>query len=491
MASFHYSAPLPSIFRGPDGANSRPSPRFLHDSQTIFMNTTVEKLPECQAKMRVDFPADAVSGEREGIVKAFQRQAKVPGFRPGKVPKSVIEKRFAEDIEEELITRLVRIGCSDGFKSEDLNVLQVISVEDKELSVDGTFSFNVEVALSPEIELPDYKTIVVKLPNTKIGEDHIDSSMERMREKVAPFEDVEDRAIEEGDVVVINYLGRIDDSPIEDAVPKAAAYLAKGTDSWIDIKEEGFLPGFALQLVGAAKDEKRDVTVRFPADFDVLELQGVEAVYEVEVKEIKIRDLPELDDQFAAKMFEGKTLAEARESVRESMQQHLDDQLEELKANQILQFLHENTNFELPGQMVSNHAQSLVNQMVERGQMRGLSDEEIIEHQDEILGNANQQAHGDVKSRFLLMEVAKAEELTVSQRELAMQIAGLAQRNKTSPKKMAKELKNSDQLDSLREQILASKSLDFLKSNASVEFVEQKSAEEAGEANEAKQNEES
>ena len=436
------------------------------------MNTTVEKLPECQANMRVDVPVDVVSTEREQIVQAYARQAKVPGFRPGKVPKSVIEKRYEEDIKQELANRLLQKGCSEGFKKEELNVLQVIDVKEAELQDDGTFTFTVEVSLAPEIELPDYSSIQVQLPNTKVTDDQVEASIERVRENVAPFEDVEDRPVAEGDVAVIDYFGRIDESPIEDAVPKAAAYLAKGTDAWIDIKDEGFLPGFALQLVGASKGDKRNVEVRFPADFEVFELQGVEAVYDVEVKELKFRVLPDLDDEFAAKMFEGRTMEEAREHVHGMLEENLEEKLEELKTNQIYKYLHENSNFELPKNLVNDHAQSLVNQMVERGQMRGLSDDEIIQHQDEILGNANAQAAVDVKSRFLLLEIAKEEEMTVTQRELAAQIAGIAQRNKTSPKKMAKQLKDSGNLDSIREQILASKALDFLRSNASVEYVE-------------------
>lgn len=422
--------------------------------------------------MRVEVPAEEVSAEREKIVTAFSRQAKIPGFRAGKVPRGVIEKRFAENIEEELVQRLVRRGCQDGFKQEELEVLNVSEVSESSLNDDGTFSFIVHFSLSPEIPLPDFKGIPVELPVVQVTEENIDNSLQRVREKVADFEDVERRGAAAGDFVVIDYKGNIDEAPIAEAVPKAAAYLAQGADAWIEIAEEGFLPGFALQLVGSAKGETRKVMVRFPKDFDVFELQGVEANYEVTVKEIKRRNLPEVDDAFCEKMFEGRNLGEVREWIRENIQEQMERRIDEMKTSQILEFLHKNSQFELPKDTVERQAQILVDQMVERGQVQGLSDEEILQHRDEILGNASQQAQLDVKTRFLLIEIARKEGFTVSQRELSMHVSALAQRRKVPPKKMAKQMKQNGTLNALNEQILASKALDFLKSDASVTLVE-------------------
>ncbi|MEZ5324840.1 MAG: trigger factor [Verrucomicrobiales bacterium] len=440
------------------------------------MNTTVEKLPECLATMRVEMPADAVSAERDKIVVAFTRQAKIPGFRPGKVPRGVVEKRYASDITDELMQRLVQTGCNEAIKKEELSVLHLEEIKETSLNEDGTFSFVVDMSLSPEITLPDYKEIAVELPKVEVTEENIVNSIERVREKVAEFEPVEHRGASGGDFVVIDYTGNIDGAPITEAVPKAAGYLAEGSDAWLEVSEEGFLPGFAMQLVGSAIGEQRKVIVRYPKDYDVFELQGVEATYEVTVKEIKKRNLPEVDDAFCEKMFEGRNLEQARQWITENLQHQMERRVDEIKTSQVLEFLHTNTEFELPKTAVDRQAQMLVDQMVERGQMQGIANEEILEHQDEILANASQQARLDVKSRFLLLEVAKKEEMTVSQRELAMQVTALAQRNKVSPKKMVKQLQDAGQLEALREQILAAKTLDFLKSGASVSLTERDKA---------------
>lgn len=458
------------------------------------MKATVEKLPECQATLRVELPAEAVTAERDQIVVAFSRQAKVPGFRAGKVPKGVIEKRYAKDIEEELIGRLVRTGCSDAIKKEELNVLHVEEVKDTSLNVDGTFSFVADLSLQPEITLPEYKEIPVELPEVEVTEENILNSIERVREKVADFEDVEHRGASSGDFVVVDYTGDIDGAPITEAVPKAAGYLAEGTDAWLEVAEEGFLPGFAMQLVGSAKGEERKVIVRFPKDFEVFELQGVEANYAVTVKEIKTRNLPEVTDEWCETMFEGRNLEASREWITENLREQMEKRVDEIKTSQILEYLHTNTEFELPKTAVARQAQLLVDQMVERGQMQGVSDEEIMEHQDEILANASDQAKLDVKSRFLLLEIANKEEMSVSQRELAMHVSAMAQRNKVAPKKMAKKLKDSGNLDALAEQILAAKTLDFLKSGASVSIKERDAAPEESSGTESsepeKQNEE-
>ena len=436
------------------------------------MNTTVEKLPGCKATMRVEFPAEDVAAEREKVVGEFMKHAKLPGFRSGKVPRKVVEKRFEEQIISEVRERLLRNGINESIEKEDLKVLQLTRVDEADFSDDGTFSFLAEMSLEPEISLPDYKGIEVKLPKVGVTEEHIDNAIERVRENVAEFEDVEGRAVEAGDFLTVDYKGSIDGSDISEAVPKAASYYAAGDGTGIEVSEEGFLPGFAMQLVGAEQGEKRTVQVKFPDEFEVFELQGIEAQYEVEVKEIKIRNLPEVDDEFSEKMFEGRKLADARELIRESLREQMDQKLDELKTGQILEFLHTQAEFDLPESSINDHAQRLIDQTVERGHMSGLSDEEIREHEEEIVGNANNQARIDIKTRFMLMEIAEKEELTVTQRELASQVSAIAQRNKVPPKKMAKQLKESGSLDGLKEQILAAKSLDFLKANASVVEVE-------------------
>jgi trigger factor len=439
----------------------------------LTMNTTVEKFPECLATLRVEMPAEAVSAEREKIVVAFSRQAKVAGFRPGKVPRGVIEKRYANDITDQLLNRLVNSAYKEAIEKEELSVLNLEEIKDTSLNEDGTFTFAVDLSLSPEITLPDYKGIAVELPKAEVTEENIVKSIERVREKVADFEPVVHRGASGEDFVVIDYTGNIDGAPIAEAVPKAAGYLAEGSDAWVEVSEEGFLPGFAMQLVGSGLGEQRKVIVRFPRDYDLFELQGVEATYEVTVKEIKTRNLPEVDDAFCEKMFEGRNLEASRQWISENLLHQMERRVDEIKTSQILEFLHNNTEFELPRTAVDRQAQLLVDQAVQRGQMQGIADEEILHHQEEILANASQQARLDVKTRFLLLEVARKEEMTVSQR-----VTAIAQRNKVSPKKMVKQLQDAGQIDSLRDQILAAKTLDFLKSGASVSYTEKDQAPE-------------
>ncbi|MDA0811910.1 MAG: trigger factor [Verrucomicrobia bacterium] len=442
------------------------------------MNTTVEKFPECLATLRVEIPAEAVSAEREKIVVAFSRKAKVAGFRPGKVPKGVIEKRYASDITGELLNRLVNSACKEAIKKEELSVLNLEEIKDTSLNEDGTFSFAVDLSLAPEITLPDYKAIPVELPKIEVTEENILNSFEQVREKVADFEPVTHRGASGGDFVVIDYTGNIDGAPIAEAVAKAAGYLAEGNNAWIEVSEGGFLPGFAMQLVDSGLGEQRKVIVRFPKDFKLFELQGVEATYEVTVKEIKTRNLPEVDDAFCEKMFEGRNLEAARQWISENLRYQMERRVDEIKTSQILEFLHNNTQFELPKTAVDRQAQLLVYEMVQHRQMQGIADAEILEHQEEILANASQQARLDVKSRFLLLEVARKEEMTVSQRDMATQVTAMAQRNKVSPKKMVKQLQDANQIDVLRDQILAAKTLDFLKSSASVSYTENDRAPE-------------
>lgn len=442
------------------------------------MNTTVERFPECLATLRVELPAEAVTAEREKVVAAFSQRAKVAGFRPGKVPRGVIEKRYASGITDELFNRLVKSAYTEAIRKEELSVSHLEQVKDTSLNEDGTFSFAADLSLSPDIALPDYKGIAVELPKIEVTEESILDAIERVREKVADFEPVTHRGASGGDFVVIDYTGNIDGAPIAEAVPKAAAFLAKGSDVWIEVSETGFLPGFAMQLVGSGLSEQRKVIVRFPRDYDVFELQGVEATYEVTVKEIKTRNLPEVDDAFCEKMFEGRNLEASRQWISTNLFNQKERKVDESKISQILEFLINKTTFELPKSAVDRQAQLLVDQMVQRGQRDGVADDEILEHQEEILANASRQARTDMKILYLLTEVAKKEEMTVSQNEMATHVTAIARHHNVTPKKMVKQLQDANQIEPLREQILAAKALDFLKSNASIIVAEEDRAPE-------------
>ena len=434
-----------------------------------LMNINVERLPECKATLQVELPADRVSTARAVIVTKVVSQAKLPGFRPGKIPKAVAEKRFSKQIKEQLEEELVNLGCREAIQEEKLDVLSVDKVEDESHGVDGTFKFVAHLTTKPSFELPEYKGMTVKVPVLEVKDEDIDRQIENLRERFADFNDVEGRPVAKGDVAVIDYKGSIDGKPVGEVLPQANAYIAQNHDYWMKVDEGVFLPGFTEQLEGMSADEDKSVTVTLAEDFPIEEARGVEVVYEVKVKGLKEQLLPEVDDELAEKIAPGQTLAELRVTIAERIKSEQAERVENYKVEQILGQLNGQMNFEVPPEMLKAETQSQVDQMVERGQKQGMEDQQIEAAQEEIFQQAEAQALNNVKTSFILQEIARIEEIKVEDNELLGRIQGMAEHYKTPIKKFVKQLQQNNQIGRVRESIMVRKVLEFLKEEASLE----------------------
>jgi trigger factor len=433
------------------------------------MNVTVEKLPECKASMRVEVPADVIAGERAKIVQTYAKQAKLPGFRPGKVPTAVIEKRFATQIASEVEGRVIDTAIKEGVKKEELKVLEVAAVEQKSHNPDGTFSFTAELVLSPEFELPEYKNIPVKVPPSEVTDAQLDVALTQLRERFADFADVEGRALGMGDFAVLDYKGAIGEQTVGEVAPDAPAHIAQNSGYWLRMDEGTFFPTFCTQLVGMNVGDERTVTITVPEDFRVEALRGREITYEVKLGEIKEQTLPELDDAFAARLDEGKTLEEVKVTLRENMEEDRNRRIDEFVTNQIVEFFNQNVDFELPRDAVMQEAQSRVNSIVEDNSKRGVNEEEIQTHREEIIQNATAQAKLTLKTTFILREIAKREKIEVTREQMLDRIAGIAHQQKTPVKKLIKELQKNDGISSIHSNLIAQNTIEFLKQHAARE----------------------
>ena len=236
------------------------------------MNIVVEKQPKCVATLSVEIPAETVRGERETIVSEYARKARVPGFRPGKAPRSVVEKRFGKQISEELNEKLINEAYDEALRKEELRVLDFGAPQDVTELPDGGLRFVSTLMLAPDIQLPDYKGIAVTVPPLEVPEEDLQAQLQNLRERFADFNDIEDRAAEMGDFAVIDYSGSVEGKSVEEFLGKPAGYLAGREGFWVKLSEEAFLPEFASQVVGMKPGDSKDITVTIPDDFPVEDL---------------------------------------------------------------------------------------------------------------------------------------------------------------------------------------------------------------------------
>lgn len=206
------------------------------------MNIAVEKQPKCIAILNVEVPSADVAAKRESITSSYASQAKLPGFRPGKAPKAVIEKRFGKQISEELTESLFGAACDKALETENLKVLDFGFPDNINERPDGSIAFETRLILAPEFTLPNYKGIEIKAPSTAVTDEEINTQLESLRERLAEFEDVTDRAIQNDDIAVVDFTTTLDGVSLTEAIGEKGQYLAKRDNHWLPVKEGSFLP---------------------------------------------------------------------------------------------------------------------------------------------------------------------------------------------------------------------------------------------------------
>jgi trigger factor len=433
------------------------------------MKVEVENQPHCVATLKIELPPEQVSKEWDAIANSFAAQARIPGYRPGKAPKRVIEAKFRKDIQDELTKKLVSKSYHEAIAEKQLRVVSLTNLEDVEFGDDRSMRFRATVVTAPEFELPEYKGIPLQLPDTKVSEEEIDAAVERLREQSADFVDVPERGLAMEDFAVLDFEGTIEGKPIAELAPNASRNLQGGKKFWLRLAADNFLPGFVEQLIGQKPDETRSLKVEFPADFPVAEVAGKTAEYQVTLKEIKQRVLPSLDDVFAAKWMPEKTLADLRQALEHQIEHEKGHELERARERQVVQFLSERIQFELPPNLLKQETRNALAELVQRNRERGVADEALKEKEEELIRMASGLAAHRLKTNFILHRIAEQEKIQVTRADLDETIRHQAMHHNITPEKMRQEIEKNDGMNGLVEQVLLGKTIDFLGSNATIE----------------------
>jgi trigger factor len=426
------------------------------------MNVVVEELDHCEILLRVDLPTERVDAEWKKITNSFAQQARLPGFRPGKAPRSMIESRYAKEIEEELKSSLVRTALGEAVREKKLEVLSVSKVEEVELGVDRTFRFAATVVIRPAFALPDYNNLNVTVDEPKVGEEEVTSMLDRLREPHANYNPIEGRGLVMGDYAVITYESKLDGQALKEALPSSPPMLQGRSNFWVEMKTESFLPRFCEELVGLETGQSKTFTLTLPPDFPHEELAGKSLEFAVTLEAINEKVLPEWDDELAGKIAPGKSLDEVRSLVKENLQDVAQRQLEQSKRSQALNALMAQVTCHLPRQMIQQQTMQILQDIVEENQGRGVSEDELREHQDELVGSARQSAEQRVRGRFILLRIAEQEKIKVEDQEVLTAIMEMSTRFQIPVKKLVKDLQRRDAIGGIREDILARKAMDLL-----------------------------
>ena len=432
------------------------------------MNVTVENLAPCKKLVRVEVDAKVVDETFDAITKDFQKQASLPGFRPGKAPRQLVVTKFGAEIKDEAKRKLLGDSYRQAMEEKKITAVTYPDIEEIQFDRGQPLIFAATVETAPEFELPDYNGLPVKRETRTVTDADLDRALELLRGQQAKFETVA-RELRTGDVAVVNFTATTEGKPLTEVAPTARG-LTEQKAFWIDIAPGSFIPGFSEQLAGAKAADKRTVNIEFPADFVNKELSGKKAVYEVEVVEVKEKVLPAIDDALA------KTLgAEDVEKLKIGVRHDLENELKYSQAKslrgQIVRELLNRVTFDLPETAVAAETRNAVYDIVNQNTQRGISRDLIEQQKNEIYSAAATNAKDRVKLAFIIQRIADKESIKVTQEEAIKRAQSLAMMYQMPFEQFLKDLQKRNGVNELYEQVQHEKVLEILEKNAKIEDV--------------------
>lgn len=430
------------------------------------MNVSVKDDSACRKIMTIEIPADKLNEERADTLKAYMKFANIPGFRKGKAPKHVVAAKYAKEINQDLQERVLPKYYHEALQESELKVVNVIDASEVEI-VDGEpISFDVTVDVEPTFELPKYTGIPIKEEKFDVTDEQVQEQIDAIRNQHANYDEVEDKAIEAGDMGQLTYEATTDGKSLKDAIPEAKG-IGSGEGYWVSADDQAFIPGMGDAIIGMNVGDKKEVEVTFPEEFMVKELAGITAVYNVEVTAVRVRTLPEIDETFLKNL-----QVESEEVLRDTIKDQLQDQAENMalgsKHEQIVKFLIEKTKIEVPESVVQQQTRNVMYELAQQRMMQGMTQEKISEQQDDIMKEAAERAEENVRLRYIGLGIANDQNFDASAIEVDEEIASMAIRQRKDAQAMRKEMEENDSIESVAEQIRFNKALDYMVENAKV-----------------------
>jgi len=418
--------------------------------------------------MRVEVEPEKVEETFNQVAGEFQREARLPGFRPGKAPREMVAKRFEADIQDEVKRKLISNSFRTAVAEQKLSIVGQPEIEEIQFSRGQPLQFAANLETAPEFELPEYKGLPATRETASVTPEDIQRALHALAERHATFQPVV-REVKEGDVAVVNYTGTCDGKPITDTAPTARGLTEKKA-FWINVDKTSFIPGFGDQLIGMKAGDKRSISVDFPADFVVPQLGGKKGVYDVELVEIREKGVPAIDEEFA-KSYGAENLDALREGVRADLQNELNLKQNRSIRNQVVQSLLNKVQCELPESLVEDETRSIVYSIVNEHQQRGVLKDAIDAQKEQIYATANTAAKQRVKASFVFQRVAEKEGARVDEIEVGRRLQDMAVQYKVPLEKLVKDLEKAGRMAEIYNQLLSEKVIDLLVQFARVHDV--------------------
>lgn len=425
------------------------------------MSVQVEKLEKNMAKLTVEVSAEDF---KAAIKKAFNKNKNrfsIPGFRKGKAPQAMIEKMYGEGVfYEDAADEAINASYAEAMKESGLDIVSRPEVTIEKIGKDEPFVYSALVAVKPEVTLGQYKGVEVEKADASVSAEDVEAELKKVQEQNARLLTVEDRGVEDGDQTVIDFEGFVDGKGFEGG--KAEDYpLTIGSHSFIDTFEE--------QLIGKKIGEECEVNVTFPTEYHAADLAGKPATFKVTVKEIKVKELPELNDEFASEVSEFDTLDEYKKDVEKKLAEKKEIEANSKNEDAVVAKVVENATMEIPDKMIDAQAENMVQDMARRMQSQGLSLDMYLKYTGMTVEQMKEQARPDaekrIRTRLVLEAVAQAENIQISDEKVDEEVAKMAEAYKMEVDKLKSYMSESD-IKQMKEDLAVQQAVDLLVAEA-------------------------
>ena len=425
------------------------------------MSLQVENLEKNMAKLTIEVPASEFEKALQSAYNKQKKSISVPGFRKGKVPRQMVEKMYGPEIfYEDAANELIPTAYEEELKNCDLEIVSRPTVDIVQIKKGENFIFTAEVAVKPEVTLGEYKGMEVDKTSTRVTQKEVEAKIKEEAEKNARTVTVEGRPVQDGDEVILDFEGFVDGEAFEGG---------KGENYPLTIGSGSFIPGFEEQLVGAEAEKEVEVKVTFPEEYHVEELKGKDAVFKCTIHEIKEKQIPEIDDEFAAEVSEFDTLDEYKADVKAKIKEQKENEGKQKKEDQAVEKAVANATMEIPEAMIDEQVRQMVNEFAQNMQYQGISFEQYCQITgmtlEKIQEETRPQAVKRIETRLVLEAIAKAENIEVTEERLDEEIKKMAESYNMEADKL-KELMGEEEKKQMMEDIAVQDAVTFLVENA-------------------------
>ena len=425
------------------------------------MSLQVEKLEKNMAKLTIEVSAEELEKAIESVYQRSKKNISVPGFRKGKVPRKMIERMYGKEVfYEDAVNDLLPDAYEDALEECEEEIVSSPKIEVIQVEAGKPLIFTAEVATKPEIGLGKYKGVKIDKIDTEVTEEEVNAQVDRERENNARNIAVEDRPVKDGDMTVIDFEGFVDGVAFEGG---------KGEDYPLTIGSGAFIPGFEEQLVGAEIGKEVEVNVTFPENYQAEELKGKAALFKCTVKEIKEKELPELDDEFASEVSEFQSLAQYKEDIKKNLSERKAQEAKRAKEDAVIDAIINDSDIEIPDPMLETEQRHMADDFGQRIQMQGINLEQYFQitgsSYDTLVEQIKPQAEKRIKSRLVLEAVAAKEGIEVSEEEYVKETERMAEIYQMEAEKVREMLGEKEKKQVMKD-LAIQKAVDFVVENA-------------------------